>query len=136
MTTFPDPIPASPVSLQFLLFIDNRPSSQESVREIRRSLAALLAEYHYELQILEISQDPHLVEHFRLVTTPSLVKVSPDPRQVLAGSNIVQQLHKWWPRWQQALQTLSDLPVLPLPPSCPREISAVGYSSELMKMSD
>jgi len=136
MTTFPDPMPASAVPLQFLLFIDDRPSSQESVREIRRSLAALLSGYDYELQVLEISQDPHLVEHFRLVATPSLVKIIPDPRQILAGSNIVQQLQKWWPRWEQELQALNNAPVLPSPPSCPREISAVGYSSELMKMSD
>ncbi|MEB3228775.1 MAG: histidine kinase [Synechocystis sp.] len=136
MTTFPDPMPASAVSLQFLLFVDDRPNSQDSVRDIRRSLAALLAGYDYELQILEISQDPHLVEHFRLVATPSLVKVIPEPRQILAGSNIVQQLQKWWPRWEQDLQSLTDAPTLPVPPSCPREISAVGYSSELMKMSD
>jgi two-component system clock-associated histidine kinase SasA len=136
MTTFPDPMPASNVSLQFLLFIDDRPNSQDSVRDIRRSLAALLAGYDYELQILEISQDPHLVEHFRLVATPSLVKVFPEPRQILAGSNIVQQLQKWWPRWEQDLQSLNNRPALSLPPSCPREISSVGYSSELMKMSD
>ncbi len=132
MTTFPPFTSASAASLQFLLFVDERPSTQDSIRDVRRSLTALLTGYEFDLQVLEISQQPHLVEHFRLVATPALVKVLPEPRQVLAGSNIISQLQKWWPRWEQSLQ--SQVPNLP--PSCPRNISAVGYSSELMKMSD
>lgn len=136
MTTPPDPMAAAAAPLQFLLFVDDRPNYQDSAREIRRTLAALLTGYEYELDVREISQDPHLVEHFRLVATPALVKVRPEPRQVLAGSSIVQQLQRWWPRWEQDLQALNAAPSLPLSPSCPRDISAVGYSSELMKMSD
>ncbi len=50
---------ASPLSLQFLLFIDDRPSSQDSVQEISYSLARLLEDYHHDLQVLEISKHPH-----------------------------------------------------------------------------
>ena len=134
MTIPPAFTPSTAFSLQFLLFVDERPSSQNNIRDIRRTLSTLLAGYEYELQILDIRHHPHLVEHFRLVATPALVKVLPEPRQILAGSNILQQLQKWWPRWEDALQTSKISP--PLSPSCPRDISAVGYSSELMKMSD
>ena len=127
---------ASSVPLQFLLFIDDRPSAQESVQEISLSLKTLLGDCPHELQILEISKHAHLVEHFRLVATPSLIKLEPEPRQVLAGSNIIQQLQKWWPRWQQELENQLTSAIAPSSPSCPREISAVGYSGELMKMSD
>ncbi len=54
----------------------------------------------------------------------------------MAGSNIIQQLEKWCPRWKQELQDQLTAPIVPESPSCPREISLVGYSGELMKMSD
>jgi len=126
-----------PTCLQFLLFVDEGPNSQENVKVICSYLEQVRDTLPFELQVLEIHEHPHLVEHFRLVATPSLVKVFPEPRQTLAGSNIVQQLAKWWPRWEKEWQTLA----LPhraevLAPSCPREISGVGYSGELMKMAD
>lgn len=127
---------ASPIPLQFLLFIDDRPSAQDSVQEISRSLTTLLGDIYHDLQILEISKHPHLVEHFRLVATPSLIKLEPEPKQVLAGSSIIQQLQKWCPRWQQELENQPASPITPTSPSCPLEISPVGYSGELMKMSD
>ncbi len=128
------------ISLQFLLFIDERPNSQENVRSIEAYLGSLASTHAYDLQVFQISQHPHLVEHFRLVATPSLVKVSPEPRQVLAGSSIVNQLNRWWPRWEQELLSITEpdgkaLSSAPAP-SCPLEISAVGYSGELMKMTD
>jgi two-component system clock-associated histidine kinase SasA len=126
-----------PTCLQFLLFVDERPNSQENVKVICSYLEQVRDNLPFELQVLDIHEHPHLVEHFRLVATPSLVKVFPEPRQTLAGSNIVQQLAKWSPRWEKEWQTLA----LPrraevLAPSCPREISGVGYSGELMKMAD
>lgn len=127
-----------PLSLQFLLFIDERPYSQESVKEIQAYLETIEKNYDFDLQVIEIGKQPHLVEHFRLVATPSLVKVAPEPRQTLAGSNIVNQLKKWWPRWEEMIaeQLLQQSPLEELAPSCPRELSSVGYSGEIMKMAD
>ena len=87
---------------------------------------------------IEIGKQPQLVEHFRLVATPSLVKVAPEPKQTLAGSNIVNQLKKWWPRWEEAIaeQLLQQVHLEEVAPSCPRELSSVGYSGEIMKMAD
>ena len=133
--------------MELLLFIDERPSSQEYVRQIQNYLNPLKGEAgvgavpscpSFSLQIIDIHQQPHLVEHFRLVATPALVKLTPEPRQTLAGSNLVEQLKKWFPRWQRALQafslesatatTASRLPV--------KDINSVTYSAEFMRLSD
>ncbi|NES80052.1 MAG: histidine kinase [Moorea sp. SIO2B7] len=94
----------SSVLLQLLLFVDERPSSQENIQQIHSYLESLKADYPFELQVIEIAEQPHLVEHFRLLATPALVKIFPAPRQTLAGSNLVSQLKTWWHRWQTSLE--------------------------------
>jgi two-component system clock-associated histidine kinase SasA len=89
--------------LQLLLFVDKRPSSGEKIRQIRNRLNALGKDYPFDLQIIDVGDQPHLVEHFKLVATPALIKYHPEPRHILAGSDIVAQLDHWWSRWQQAV---------------------------------
>ena len=36
-----------------------------------------------------------------MVAIPALIKVSPAPKQIFAGSNIFVQLQTWLPRWKQ-----------------------------------
>ncbi len=127
------------MSIQLLLFVDERPSSHEHIQEIQQYFKQVKADSPYQLQVIEIQEQPHLVEHFRLVATPALVKVSPEPRQTLAGSNIVNQLKKWWPRWQLSLQQTSPKPgnngqTQTAPSSHP--INSLGHSAELMRLSD
>ncbi|MGL5032570.1 MAG: histidine kinase [Microcystaceae cyanobacterium] len=137
MSTVSKFAPPSPLTLQLLLFIDERPNSQTHVKEIQNYLQTLESNYSFDLQIIEIGEQPHLVEHFRLVATPSLVKVAPNPPQTLAGSNLVNQLKKWWPRWQKAIaEQVSQAAELDVAPSCPIVLSSLGYSGEFMKMSD
>jgi two-component system, OmpR family, clock-associated histidine kinase SasA len=95
---------ARPLTIQLLLFVDERPGSGEIIRQIQNHLQSLKSDYPIDLQVIEIRQEPHLVEHFRLVATPALVKIAPGPRHTLAGSNIVEQLKKWWGRWQKAIK--------------------------------
>ena len=57
--------------------------------------------FQVTLQVANPSQQPELLELHRLVITPALIKLSPSPKQVFAGSNILQQLKGWVPRWQQ-----------------------------------
>ncbi len=138
-----------------LLFIDERPSSQEYVRQIQNYLNPLKVETGVEaispglpvgtpprppfsLQIIDIHQQPHLVEYFRLVATPALVKLTPEPRQTLAGSNLVEQFKKWFPRWQRMLQ---DSPLDSANATTPshlllQDLGSVTYSAELMRLSD
>ncbi|MGF1590082.1 MAG: histidine kinase [Pleurocapsa sp.] len=86
--------------LQLLLFVDKRSSSDEQVQEIQAYLESLQSDYAFKLNVVEIEKQPHLVEFLKLVATPALVKIAPAPRQTLAGSNLIKQLEKWWPKWK------------------------------------
>ncbi|WP_414543041.1 histidine kinase [Nostoc sp. CCY0012] len=134
----------SEAPLQLLLFVDGRPKSRQQVQRIRAYLKELQAEYNFELQIIDVGQQPYLAEHFKLIATPALIKIHPEPRQIIAGSNIIAQLKNWWPRWQTAvdayLKLQEDLEdriddnnrVL----SPKATIRSVAVSAELIKLSD
>ncbi|MEL6582102.1 MAG: circadian clock KaiB family protein, partial [Cyanobacteria bacterium J06621_12] len=68
---------AEELLLQLLLFIDQRSSSKEQVQEIKVYLETLRSDYSFKLDVVEIEKQPHLVEFFKLVATPALVKMSP-----------------------------------------------------------
>jgi two-component system, OmpR family, clock-associated histidine kinase SasA len=109
MQAFPDQPIYSEAPLQLLLFVDDRPKSRQQVQRIKSYLDELQAEYKFELQVVDVGQQPYLAEHFRLVATPALIKIHPEPRQVIAGSNIISQLKSWWSRWQIAAETYLQL---------------------------
>ncbi|NER00605.1 MAG: hypothetical protein F6K30_28580 [Cyanothece sp. SIO2G6] len=89
--------------LQFLLFVDRRPASSEKIRQIRQYLERKQGSSSIGLQVIDVGEQPSLVEHFRLVATPALVKIYPEPQQVFTGENFLSQMETWWPRWQQVL---------------------------------
>ncbi|MBV6624004.1 MAG: histidine kinase [Rivularia sp. (in: Bacteria)] len=99
----------SEAPLQLLLFVDERPKSRLQIQQIRSYLKQLQLEYDFELQIIDVGKQPYLAEHFKLVATPALIKIHPEPRQVLAGSNIVSQLKTWWSRWQTSVESYLQL---------------------------
>jgi two-component system clock-associated histidine kinase SasA len=79
-----------------------------------------------------------------LVATPALIKIHPEPRQVLAGSNIIAQLKNWWPRWQASVdaylklqeglqERIDDTARVTSPKST---IRSVAVSAELIRLSD
>jgi len=134
----------SEAPLQLLLFVDGRPKSRQQVQRIRAYLKELRTEYNFELQIIDVGEQPYLAEHFKLVATPALVKIQPEPRQIIAGSNIIAQLKDWWPRWNVAVDTylklqgdlkdrIDDNSRISSPQST---IHSVAASAELMKLSD
>ncbi|MGB3693334.1 MAG: histidine kinase [Spirulinaceae cyanobacterium] len=90
--------------LRLVLFIDERPTSQEYIQQIQSYLESLKSECDFEVQIVDVGNQPYLAEHFRLVATPALVKIHPSPRQTLAGSNLITQLKKCWPLWQENVE--------------------------------
>ncbi|MBW4664366.1 MAG: histidine kinase [Chroococcus sp. CMT-3BRIN-NPC107] len=129
--------------LQLLLFVDERPSARSQVSEIRHYFKQLQADYPFQLQIINVSEQPYLVEHFKLVATPALVKIHPSPQQVLSGSNLDAQIKNWWFRWQQSVEAYLRVEQLPqildqdyninLAPS---PIRSVSDSAELIKLTD
>ncbi|MEA5509773.1 histidine kinase [Crocosphaera sp. UHCC 0190] len=135
-TTTESAQPALP-SIQLLLFVDERPSSHEHIKQIRDYIETVKKDNPCDLEVIEIHEQPHLVEHFRLVATPALVKVAPEPRQTLAGSNLVNQLKKWWPKWQGVLEEQKTINLNHQDENHSSGIiNSVGYSAELMRLSD
>ncbi len=127
--------------LQLLLFVDKRSSSREQTRHIRKYLKDLNAECDFELQVIDVGEQPDLAEHFKLVATPSLVKIHPEPRQTLAGSNLIAQVEHWWPRWQRSVEEEYALgqQSTPEPPALgddPKPIYSVACATELVQLSD
>ncbi len=102
MQVSPEKNTSTDTPLQLLLFVDKRPSSKEQVRQVRSALKDLKEEYDFEVQFIDVTEQPYLAEYFRLIATPALIKIHPEPRQTLAGSNLVQQLKQWWPQWQRS----------------------------------
>ena len=82
----------SDASLQLLLFVDKRTTAKEQIHQISQYLDTLKPDCDFELHVVEVSEQPYLVEHYKLVATPALVKIRPEPRHILAGSNLVAQL--------------------------------------------
>lgn len=95
--------------LKLLLFVDDRTTSRENIKSIQTYLDSLKAQVDFELNIIETKQQPHLVEYFKLVATPALVKIAPSPKQTLAGTNLVAQLKEWWPKWQNSLEKTQEI---------------------------
>lgn len=129
------------VPLKLLLFIDKRPSLTQQVKQIRQYLKTLEDRFQLHLDVVDIGEQPYLAEHYKLVASPSLVKVSPLPQQLLAGSDIVSQLEHWWPRWQEEHQfPVEDVPhLLDVPPLDLDLLDAndqLTHSAEIMKLSD
>lgn len=96
-------------SLRLLLFVDERVGSQQHTQQILDYLQYLRADSPFELEVLEVGEHPDLAEHFRLIATPSLVRIYPPPKHVLAGGDLIAQLKRLWGQWQddssQVIQT-------------------------------
>ncbi|MFY0609479.1 MAG: histidine kinase [Candidatus Atelocyanobacterium thalassa] len=122
------------MSIQLLLFVDERPSSSEYVRLIGDYIEIIKKSCPCQLEVIEIRKQPHLVEHFRLVATPALVKVSPGQKQILAGSNLISQLEKWWPQWKSLLERKHSN--YQIEKSTVSKIGLIEYSAELIRLSD
>ena len=124
-------MPPLEVPLKLLLFIDKRPSSAEQVRKIRHHIDTLESKHPPVLEVIDVSEQPYLAEHFKLVVTPTLIKVSAAGRQTLTGSDIISQIDYWWSRWQADVEnerTEQDQQFL--------ENASIAESTEVIHLSD
>jgi two-component system, OmpR family, clock-associated histidine kinase SasA len=114
--------------------VDQRPASRDHIRQIRSLLAELSQSDPYELQIVDVAEQPYLAEHFRLITTPALIKIAPEPRQMLAGSDLMSQLRSSWVRWQQESP---PSPIAPAPPDkYPPPSKSLNTATELLSLTE
>ena len=102
------PLNNSPASFQLLLFIDERVANYVHNQRIRDRLTVLATTQAFELQIIDVCQQPDLVEYYKVIATPALVKLTPLPRQILAGSNLIAQIDNWWERWQEGFDAENE----------------------------
>jgi two-component system, OmpR family, clock-associated histidine kinase SasA len=122
-----EPIVETEGSLQLLLFVDKRSSSIEQLRQVQDYLDTLRPSCVFDLQIIDIEDQPYLAEYFKLIATPALIKVYPEPRHILAGNNLVVQLTECWPRWVEMMPTAKlSSSVTP----------SLAHSVEVMKLRD
>jgi two-component system, OmpR family, clock-associated histidine kinase SasA len=140
MEASPPQILSPEAPLQLVLFVDKRPDSNERIRQIRHRLKELDPGCAYELQVVDVTDQPHLAERFKLVATPSLIKIHPPPRQTLAGSNLVAQLESWLPRWQRLVEEYlmkrDQDPNAAKLESSSGQIRSVVHTAELIRLSD
>jgi len=122
-------IPTLPEStLQLLLFIDDRPKAKDLVKEVEDFLQRE-NECRSELQIINVASQPQLAELFKVVMSPSLLKLSPLPRQKIAGKNIINQLETCWETWkQQVIDTTNNHP--------PELAQNIDYMNEVARLAD
>ena len=128
-------IDRSEAPLKLLLFIDKRPNSGEHIRLIRHHLKRLQGTYPFCLDVVDVGDQPYLAEHFKLVATPALIKISPPPQQTLAGSDIVSQLEHWWSQWQEEVAEELAKPT-PIGKGGTSLIDSITDSAKLIQLSD
>lgn len=129
------------VPIKLLLFIDKRPSLTQQVQQIRQYLKTVEEQFQFQLDVVDIGEQPYLAEHYKLVASPALIKIAPLPQQMLAGGDIVRQLDYWWPKWQQ--EYLASLASTPSPEAVgagPAQTdgsqTTLAHSAELIRLSD
>ncbi|NER35427.1 MAG: histidine kinase [Oscillatoria sp. SIO1A7] len=122
--------------LQLVLFVDRRPGSRDRIRKIRSYLQDLRQEYIFDFQIVDVAEQPYLAEHFKVIATPALIKIHPEPREMLAGSNLATKLEQWWSRWQRSVEDY--VKELNSDPNAPRRLASPELinSAELMRLSE
>jgi two-component system, OmpR family, clock-associated histidine kinase SasA len=122
-------IPTLPEStLQLLLFIDDRPKAKDLVKEMENFLQRE-SDCKSELQIINVANQPQLAELFKVVMSPALLKLSPLPRQTIAGKNILKQLENSWDTWkQQVLDKTANHP--------PELAQNIDYMNEVARLAD
>lgn len=125
-------MPSLEVPLKLLLFIDKRPSSAEQVRQIRQYVDKLEGQVAPVLEVIDVSEQPYLAEHFKLVVTPTLIKISAVGRQTLTGSDIISQIDYWWSRWQTEVANENTV----LRDDQGLDNTSIAQSTEIIHLSD
>ncbi|MFE4107407.1 histidine kinase [Almyronema epifaneia] len=137
------PVNQTEAPIKLLLFTDKRPNSGEQIRQIRTHLKQLQGKHAHYLEVADVTEQPYLAEHFKLVATPALIKIAPLPQQTLTGSDIVPQLDHWWPQWQQEVEYIDRAALVEAEQNGAKSndlvqpaFSSVTHSANLIELSD
>jgi len=86
--------------LKLLLVASRHHLSRRDIRSLIEYLEKEDCGFNVALEFSDPSDNPELLELYRLVALPALIKLEPSPRQIFAGSSIFDQVKTWVPRWQ------------------------------------
>ena len=86
--------------LKLLLVASRHHLSRRDIRSLIEYLEKEDCGFNVALEFSDPSENPELLELYRLVALPALIKLEPSPRQIFAGSSIFEQVKTWVPRWQ------------------------------------
>ena len=100
-STLPEILLDDKKELKLILVAARGNLSRGDLRSLVDFLESDNCEFKISLQISDPTEQPELLELHRLVAIPALIKISPNPKQIFAGSNIFSQLQTWLPRWKQ-----------------------------------
>jgi two-component system, OmpR family, clock-associated histidine kinase SasA len=126
------PEPENPSLIQLLIFVDERSRNTSQYQEVVAYLNAD-PQARIQLKIIDVGAQPDLAEYFRLVATPTLIKLYPTPRQTFAGSNLLLELKNWLPAWIGDLADLDESGAPNLTGDLPSNLSQI---SEFLRLAD
>ena len=86
--------------LKLLLVASRHHLSRRDIRSLIEYLEKEDCGFNVTLEFSDPSENPELLELYRLVALPALIKLEPSPKQIFAGSSIFEQVKTWIPRWQ------------------------------------
>ena len=86
--------------LKLLLVASRHHLSRGDIRSLINYLETEDCGFDVTLDFSDPSNNPELLELYRLVALPALIKLEPSPKQIFAGSSIFEQIKTWVPRWQ------------------------------------
>ncbi|WP_269625163.1 histidine kinase [Prochlorococcus marinus] len=86
--------------LKLLLVASRHHLSRGDIRSLIEYLEKEDCGFNVTLAVSDPSDNPELLELYRLVALPALIKLEPSPKQVFAGSSIFDQVKTWVPRWK------------------------------------
>ena len=86
--------------LKLLLVASRHHLSRGDIRSLIEYLEKEDSGFIVNLEFSDPAENPELLELYRLVALPALIKLEPSPKQIFAGSSICSQVKTWVPRWQ------------------------------------
>ena len=88
------------LQLNLLLVASRHHLSRRDIRSLIEYLEKKDSGFNVTLEFADPSENPELLELYRLVALPALIKLEPSPKQIFAGSSIFEQVKTWVPRWK------------------------------------
>ena len=88
------------LQLKLLLVASRHHLSRRDIRSLVDYLESKDIGFCVTLEFSDPYENPELLEFYKLVALPALIKLEPLPKKIFAGSSIFDQIKTWVPRWQ------------------------------------